>query len=196
MMTEIAVSATWEAAHRLPHVIGKCASLHGHSWKATAYVSASAVDSAGMVTDMTGLKAGLRGWIDTNLDHGSMLPAGDRLVPMLLGEGCKVFRFGARDRTGLPAGVDGLPGERYAADCLYPTVELIARTLWLVTDDLLFGRAGMLTDGRGPGRWAKVARVVVREKHDNAAACVDEPNPAEAGVASMFAVPAGPRLYA
>jgi 6-pyruvoyltetrahydropterin/6-carboxytetrahydropterin synthase len=89
MMHAVTVRHTFEAAHRLPHIPGKCTSLHGHSW--TAEVTVEAPDLAGgLVVEFGPLKNRLREWIDTHLDHGTMLGPADPLLPALRGEQCKV----------------------------------------------------------------------------------------------------------
>jgi 6-pyruvoyltetrahydropterin/6-carboxytetrahydropterin synthase len=164
--TSIMVRHTFEAAHRLPNVNAKCASLHGHSWGVTVRVEAPDVDDRGIIVDFGPLKAGIREWIDTNLDHGSMLSAADPLVRPLLDAGCKVFRFGGAGFTyGLPDGYLPLAGESYAGGLPHPTVELVAYLLFAVAHDVLTER--VLTGRARRGR-ARVAQVDVTEKHDNA----------------------------
>lgn len=88
-MHAVTVRHNFETAHRLPHLPGKCQSLHGHSWWAHVTVTAPAL-AAGCIVEFGAFKAGLREWIDTRLDHGSMLGPEDPLVPVLRGQGCKV----------------------------------------------------------------------------------------------------------
>lgn len=90
-MHEVTVRHNFETAHRLPHLEGKCQSLHGHSWWVEVTASAPQLASGGVLTEFGPFKAGLRSWIDHNLDHGSMLGPDDPLVPLLRAEGCKVF---------------------------------------------------------------------------------------------------------
>ena len=79
----------FETAHRLPHLVGKCQSLHGHSWWAHVTVTGPEL-AGGTLVEFGAFKAGLRGWIDAHLDHGSMLGPEDPLVPLLRAHGCKV----------------------------------------------------------------------------------------------------------
>lgn len=64
---------TFEASHVLPHHNGKCARLHGHSWKATVALSGIALQvdgpQRGMVVDFAYLKVLLAVLHDTHLDH-------------------------------------------------------------------------------------------------------------------------------
>jgi len=95
MTHHVAVSHTFEAGHRLPELAGKCTSVHGHSWKVTVTVSAPEVDArTGIIVNFSALKAELRRWIDSTLDHGTMLGGADPLVPLLAPHG-RIFLFDA-----------------------------------------------------------------------------------------------------
>ena len=105
-MRTITVSHNFETAHRLPHLPGKCESLHGHSWWVDVTVGAMNTDDQGLIVEFGPYKKLLRGWIDEHLDHGTMLGPDDPLVPLLRGHGCRVHE---------------VPG--------YPTVENVALML-------------------------------------------------------------------
>lgn len=66
-------SFTFEAAHLLPYHDGKCARLHGHSWKMTVEVGADRLEvrgpKRGMVMDFGELKAVVAPLIEQKLDH-------------------------------------------------------------------------------------------------------------------------------
>lgn len=143
-MIGVSVRHNFETGHRLPHLEGKCQSLHGHSWWASVTVVSEWLDTSGVLVDFGALKGGLRQWIDLNLDHGLMLGADDPLVPLLTPHG-KVFVFGPE--------IGG-----------WPTVENVAGLLGEVTRALL---QELEVD---PG--VSVARVVVRETHVNEASWV------------------------
>lgn len=85
----VTVRHNFETAHRLPHLPGKCQSLHGHSWWATVTVSGPEL-AGGVLVEFGEFKKALRGWIDSYLDHGTMLGPDDPLVLALLTAGCKV----------------------------------------------------------------------------------------------------------
>jgi len=85
----VTVRHNFETAHRLPHLPGKCQSLHGHSWWAHVTVTGPEL-GAGVLVEFGPFKKALRGWIDTHLDHGVMLGPDDPLVPLLRAHGCKV----------------------------------------------------------------------------------------------------------
>ncbi|MDF5756637.1 6-carboxytetrahydropterin synthase [Spongiactinospora sp. TRM90649] len=113
-MHEITVRHTFEAAHRLPHLPGKCTSLHGHSWRVAVTVAAPSLDAAGMVVEFGAFKALLRAWIDERLDHGVMLGGDDPLAAVLAEHG-KVFSSAG----------------------WWPTVESVARLIGEVAHELL-----------------------------------------------------------
>lgn len=89
MTAAVTVRHNFEAAHRLPHLPGKCTSLHGHSW--WAEITVQAPDPAdGLVVEFGPFKRELRTWIDTHLDHGTLLGPDDPLLPVLRTHG-KVY---------------------------------------------------------------------------------------------------------
>ena len=159
-----------ETAHRLPHLGGKCTSLHGHSWQLQVTASFPALrDSIG--AEFGAFKAGLRGWVDGHLDHGLMLGAADPLLPVLARfPELKLFVFG---------GGPGAAGEeKLAADLEWPTVENVAILLQRVGEQVLGGVE------HAPGGW--VSLVEVQETGVNYAA-YGVPAP----VAGPVAVPVG-----
>lgn len=147
LSTAVTVRHNFETAHRLPHLGGKCTSLHGHSW--WCEITVTGPDRAdGTVCEFGQLKHALRGWVDDRLDHGVMLGAGDPLVDALTAdEGTKLFLFG-RDN---------------ATDDAWPTVEAVARLLHAVTTDLTADHD------------VRVTRVLVRETHVNQAELTSSP---------------------
>lgn len=145
----VLVDHNFETAHRLPHLPGKCQSLHGHSWRAKIAVAGPPGEwpPEGVLADFGALKTCLRGWIDTRLDHGTMLGADDPLGVPLTHHGTKLFLF---DGDGL---CDGL---------WWPTVENVAELLRRVTNDAL-------ATGQWAGSGLRCRRVRVQETHVNAA---------------------------
>lgn len=151
MTHAVTVRHNFETAHRLPQLGGKCDNLHGHSWWGAITVSAPSMPE-GIVVEFGAFKRGIREWIDNHLDHGTMLGVADPLVPALLAQDCRLYRFGAADPT---------PAEGLAADLRWPTVENIA---------VLLGRVGDTILGRtesAPG--ARVTEVRVEETSVNTA---------------------------
>lgn len=145
-MFTVAVRHTWEAGHRLPHIEGKCQSLHGHSWSVEAEVTSDApAHGDNMVVEFATVKTILREWIDSRLDHGLMLGHRDPLAHMLADHG-KVFMFGYDTHSG---------------DLDYPTVENVAALL------------ARLIQFELPE--VRVVRVTVQETPTNKASWVAEP---------------------
>lgn len=63
----------FEAAHRLPHHDGKCARLHGHSWRLHLEVAGETLQprgpKQGMLLDFADLGAALMPLLEHQLDH-------------------------------------------------------------------------------------------------------------------------------
>ncbi|SHF60419.1 6-pyruvoyl trahydropterin synthase family protein [Streptoalloteichus hindustanus] len=151
----IAIEHAFDTAHRLPELGGKCASLHGHSWRVRVVVSAISLSSDFTVVEFGAVKAGVRQWIDTHLDHGTMLGHRDPLTAPLAAAGCKVFRFGSDQPSTGP--------ESLAGDLAWPTVEAVAVLLRRVSHNVL-------RDLPGAPPHVRIGQVVVRETRTNSAA--------------------------
>ncbi|MGW6416290.1 6-pyruvoyl trahydropterin synthase family protein [Streptomyces sp. NPDC055055] len=109
----VTVRHNFETGHRLPHLPGKCQSLHGHSWWAEVTAEAPALEN-GLVVEFGPFKRQLRRWIDEHLDHGLMLGPADPLLPVLAPYGMKIHQ---------------VPG--------WPTVENVAALIGQVAQDAL-----------------------------------------------------------
>ncbi|MGK7918690.1 MAG: 6-carboxytetrahydropterin synthase QueD [Trichodesmium sp.] len=63
----------FEASHQLPNHDGKCARLHGHSWRGVIYISGNKLVNSGakqgMVMDFGDIKKYLKPLLDDYLDH-------------------------------------------------------------------------------------------------------------------------------
>lgn len=140
MSTSVVVKHNAEAAHRLPFLPGKCQSLHGHSWWFEVTVAGDP-DLNGVLLEFAELKRYVRGWIDANLDHGTMLGAEDPLVAVLRGHNSKVFVFDDSDFDGYCTG--GINGGRRLR---WPTVENVAELLRRVVTDYLAGNVARPMD--------------------------------------------------
>lgn len=152
-MHKVTVEHWFEAGHRLPHLGGKCVSLHGHSWSAAVTVASERLSPDATVLEFGALKFGLRRWVDQNLDHATMLGARDELVEPLLAHGNRIFRFGCAQPKD--------EAEKLAGDLPWPTVEAVSILLSRVVENIL-------TDlPQRAGVW--VTRVVVRETRTNTA---------------------------
>lgn len=108
---ELHTAYDFDAAHRIRGHPGKCAYLHGHTYRLELTVSAPGLDGMGMVMDFDDLerlvrKAVLDGW-----DHATLLAAGDPLAAAI-----------ASVQAEAPERVVELPGP--------PTAEVMAREAW------------------------------------------------------------------
>lgn len=69
-MYYISVKDHFDAAHNLPHYLGECSNLHGHTWKVSACWSFKEVDkTSGMTCDFKCLKQKLHKCL-SRFDHG------------------------------------------------------------------------------------------------------------------------------
>ncbi|MFF4777459.1 6-pyruvoyl tetrahydropterin synthase family protein [Microtetraspora fusca] len=152
-MTSVTCRHNFETAHRLPHLGGKCQSLHGHSWWAEVTILAPGLSEDYTVAEFGLFKAAMRGWIDAHLDHGAMLGHRDPLVSALRSAHSKVFVFG-----------EDWPG------AAWPTVEAVAHLIATQAATWIHGIPGLAAG-------AHISRVRISETHVNAAewAAQDEP---------------------
>ena len=67
------VEVSFDAAHRLLGYDGKCASPHGHTYRAEVFVGRAELDDIGIAIDFGDIKRPLKRWIDTNWDHAFLL---------------------------------------------------------------------------------------------------------------------------
>jgi 6-pyruvoyltetrahydropterin/6-carboxytetrahydropterin synthase len=125
-MHSVAIRHNFESAHRLPHLPGKCQSLHGHSfWAEVSIGHDRRLADDGIVIEYGRIKAWTRNWIDRHWDHGTLLGAQDPLVV----NAASGEYAGASDVTDLLGKVylfqGGLAGH-------WPTVEVLAWHLGIV----------------------------------------------------------------
>ena len=75
----------WDMAHRLGDGYkSKCRHLHGHRYTAEITVQAPQLDQYGMVMDFAMIKQICGGWIDTYLDHATLVSDTDESLHKLL----------------------------------------------------------------------------------------------------------------
>jgi 6-pyruvoyltetrahydropterin/6-carboxytetrahydropterin synthase len=65
----------FDASHRLLHYKGKCASLHGHRWKAEVWIAGEPDATTGILIDYNTIKQ-----IIEKFDHQILLNAADPMV--------------------------------------------------------------------------------------------------------------------
>ena len=73
-MYRLIAKAKFEAAHDIPGHKGKCARLHGHSYRVEAEFSGSDLDSLGMLYDFIDLKAILNELLPDHAYLNEILP--------------------------------------------------------------------------------------------------------------------------
>ena len=81
-MITVTKTMTTETAHRLIDFVGKCASIHGHSykWEVTAMKPDGDTASNGIAIDFGDLKAAMREYIYNVFDHALVLAHKDPIV--------------------------------------------------------------------------------------------------------------------
>lgn len=77
--------------HRLMDYVGKCARIHGHNAVVEIELGAEQLDACGMVRDFSVVKSDLKGFIDKELDHRTLLRIDDPLVAALRSVGEEPF---------------------------------------------------------------------------------------------------------
>jgi 6-pyruvoyltetrahydropterin/6-carboxytetrahydropterin synthase len=71
----------FDAAHRLLNHESKCANLHGHRYAVELeLLLTGTLDKAGRIMDFGDVKRVFGGWLDSYLDHGTILNELDQLV--------------------------------------------------------------------------------------------------------------------
>ena len=62
----------WDAAHRVLRHESKCATLHGHRYRADITCAATDLDEVGRVVDFGVIKRKVGGWVDEMWDHTTL----------------------------------------------------------------------------------------------------------------------------
>ena len=68
----------FDTAHRIIGHKGKCRKLHGHRYVLEATFTAPALNDLNMIIDFATIKSKLKGWIDKNWDHNTVLSTADK----------------------------------------------------------------------------------------------------------------------
>jgi 6-pyruvoyltetrahydropterin/6-carboxytetrahydropterin synthase len=74
-MYTLIVRASFEAAHDIPGHKGKCARLHGHSYRVEAEFSGTELDALGMLCDFSDLKTVLNDFLPDHTYLNEVIPA-------------------------------------------------------------------------------------------------------------------------
>ncbi len=80
----LSVEFGFDAAHRILGHAGKCAWLHGHTYRLRVTVEAERLDRLGMVMDFDDLKALVEKHLLGRWDHATLLREDDPLVPAIV----------------------------------------------------------------------------------------------------------------
>lgn len=90
-MITVTKTMTTETAHRLMDYVGKCASIHGHSykWEVTAMYREGKMQSNGISVDFGDLKKMMRKHIYEPFDHALVLHERDPLLSVIVPDGVK-----------------------------------------------------------------------------------------------------------
>jgi 6-pyruvoyltetrahydropterin/6-carboxytetrahydropterin synthase len=82
---DVTVAYAFDAAHRIRGHPGKCAYLHGHTYRLEVTVRAAALDPLGMVMDFDDLSQVVRKAVLERWDHATILAEGDPLAEAVQG---------------------------------------------------------------------------------------------------------------
>ncbi len=104
-------SYTFDAAHRIRGHAGKCAGLHGHTYRLDLAVSAERLDPLGMVMDFDDLRELVHKAVLDRWDHATLLAANDPLADAI-------------------AAVQREAPERVVRLAGHPTAERLAQEAW------------------------------------------------------------------
>lgn len=121
---ELHTAYDFDAAHRIRGHPGKCAHLHGHTYRLEVTVSAPALGRLDMVMDFDALEHVVRRAILDVWDHATLLAADDPLADAI-----------AAVQAEAPDRVVRLPG--------LPTGEVMAREAWQAIDRSLPSHVGL-----------------------------------------------------
>jgi len=93
MVYTLHTELTFAMAHRLFGYDGSCSCIHGHQPRVEVAVSCNYVQPIGFVIDFGVLDKIIKGWVDNNWDHSTLLSSSDPLCDLLLDTGNKVFKL-------------------------------------------------------------------------------------------------------
>ena len=80
------IEVVFDAGHRLLNYDGKCASPHGHTFRAEIILEGEVLNELSLLVDFGQIKASVKQWIDARWDHGFLLNSADRLLINALGQ--------------------------------------------------------------------------------------------------------------
>jgi 6-pyruvoyltetrahydropterin/6-carboxytetrahydropterin synthase len=74
------IEVVFDAGHRLLDYEGKCASPHGHTFRAEVVVEGPEIDALGLLVDFGEVKSIVKDWINAQWDHGFLLNGDDEVL--------------------------------------------------------------------------------------------------------------------
>ena len=136
------IELSFDAAHRLADYPGKCASPHGHSFRAEVFVAVPELDGLGLGVDFRELKGRLKAWVDANWDHAFLAAESD---------------------TALVEALRTVPGARlYLFPDANPSTEVLARELFGVAREAFGDVVQRVRVWESPTQYAEYLPDVVR----------------------------------
>lgn len=116
----------FEAAHKLPNHDGKCARLHGHSWRGVIYVAGNALVKSGhkegMLIDYADIKSYLKPLVENYLDHYYLNETTGLNAPT--SENIAQWIYEKLERAGLPGLIGVRIDETCTSVCFYSKIEV------------------------------------------------------------------------
>lgn len=114
MQTALSVRHNIEVAHRIHDIPGKCQNLHGHSMWVTLVIQGDVhngivVDAAGKNMMFGDIKKYFREYLDTYMDHGTVLCVADPIYELFRSQFPSMKVFGLEGR----ASVENIAEEIY-----------------------------------------------------------------------------------
>jgi len=90
-MYTVSKTASFAYSHRLLDYKGKCENLHGHNGRVELMLETKTLNGSAMAADFTEFGGTLMRWVDSNLDHKTILCARDPLLNKLKEAGQSCF---------------------------------------------------------------------------------------------------------
>jgi len=101
MRLDVCKIFTFDSAHQLVNHDGKCANVHGHTYKLEVVVHGPVIDKEGdpkegFVIDFTDLKKVVKAYIVDPMDHAFLAQGNEPILPTLKESGSKIYYLGFR----------------------------------------------------------------------------------------------------
>lgn len=126
-MRKVVKEFTFDACHRLLDYPGKCAHLHGHTYKVRLTFEGEVLDDMGILFDFGEFKE-IKQWVEDNWDHGTLLNSRD----------AELLEF--------TEATPEFTHRRYLFVDVNPTAEVMAEELYQVCQKIIQSRQGEVTE--------------------------------------------------